>query len=48
MKSVKNYIQYYQMKWKEHMYRMNIGRIPKQILHYHLRGQRSDRHPMKR
>jgi hypothetical protein len=42
------YIQNYQRKWKEHMNRMNTGRIPKQISHYQPRGQISIRYPVKR
>jgi len=37
----------YQRKLKEHTNRMKT-RIPKQILHYLLRGQRSTGQPMKR
>jgi hypothetical protein len=40
------YIQNYQRKWKEHMNKMNAGRVLKQILHHHSRGQRSIGCPM--
>jgi len=47
-KPVTDYIQNCQRKWKEHMNRMNTGRIQKQILSYQTRGQRSFERPMKR
>jgi len=48
IKPVIDYIHNYQRKWKEHMNRMNTGRIPWQILCYQPRGQKSVGHPMKR
>jgi hypothetical protein len=42
------YTQKYPRKWKDHVKRMNTGRIPKQILHYELRGQRQFGRPVKR
>jgi hypothetical protein len=33
--------QKYKRKWKEHMNRMNTRRMPKQILRYQPRGQRT-------
>jgi hypothetical protein len=39
-KPMVDYIENNQRKWKEHMYRMSTGRIPKQILHYQPTGQR--------
>jgi hypothetical protein len=48
MKQVIDYNQNYKRKWKECINRMNTGRIPKQILHYQPREQRTIVSPMKR
>jgi hypothetical protein len=41
VKQIIEYVKSYQSKGKEHVNRMNRGRIPKQILSYQPRGQRS-------
>jgi hypothetical protein len=40
IKPLIDYVQNYQRKVKEHVNRMNTGKIPKQILYYQVRGQR--------
>jgi hypothetical protein len=38
IKPMTDYIQHYQRKWKENTNKMNMGKIPKQILQYQPRG----------